>query len=153
MDFSYFEKIYRETSNFDHHLGMELSVHEAGRVTYRLIVQEHHLSSPGACHGGVISAMMDSVLGVTALSWVIPHGKLCATVEFKINYLSPVGAGDTLEGTGELEFTGSKLVVTTGRIQDMTNGHAVARGMGTFTSYPISKKAHLSALLSQQRAT
>lgn len=147
MDLAYFETIYRETSHFDRHLGMSLTVQAPGRIRYRLTVGREHLSAPGACHGGVIAGMMDAVLGVTALSWAVTRDRLCATVEFKIHYFAPVTEGDVLEGSGEIDFTGSKLVVVSGTINDLSSGQPVAKGIGTFTLYPLTKKAQLAALL------
>jgi uncharacterized protein (TIGR00369 family) len=119
---------------------MVLTVNAPGDITYTLDIQKHHMASPDACHGGVISGMMDAVLGVTALSFAVSKGNLCATVEFKINYLSPVKLGDHLEGRGEIDFYGSKLMVTSGAIIEQNSGRLVAKGLGTFSQYPLSKK-------------
>lgn len=145
-----FEQVYRETSHFDRFLGMQLSVHGPGAIEYRLCLEEQHLSPTGACHGGVIAAMMDAVLGVTALSWAIPRDRLCATVEFKLNYFASAQGGDCLSGRAQLEFTGSRLVVVSGKITDLNTGQAVARGMGTFNLYPIGKRTHLLTRLRQE---
>ena len=128
-----FEVFYKEMVQFDSHLGMDLTVHAPGNITYMLKIETHHLASPDACHGGVIAAFMDSVLGVTALSWAVSKENSCATVEFKINYLTRVRPGDILEGTGGIDFTGSKLIVTTGKIIEKKTGRLVAKGLGTFS--------------------
>ena len=135
-----FEKYYKELVQFDKHLGMDFTVNAPGDVTYTLEIKKQHLTSPDAAHGGAIAAMMDSVLGVTALSWAVSKGKLCVTVEFKINYLSPCGPGDILEGTGEIDFAGSKLIVTSAKVIEKKSKRLVAKGMGTFSQYPISRK-------------
>jgi len=136
-----FEKYWKELVQFDRHMGMDLKVHAPGNLTYTMEIKKQHLTSPDAAHGGVISAMMDAVLGVTSLSWAVSKGNLCATVEFKINFLSPARPGDILEGTGEIDFTGSKLIVTNGRIIEKKSKRLVAKGIGTFSQYPISRKA------------
>jgi uncharacterized protein (TIGR00369 family) len=143
-----FEKIYKKMCHFDEHLGLHLTIHEPGKITYTLTIEKQHLSSLDACHGGVIAAMMDATLGLTALSWAVQQGKLCSTVEFKTNFLSPAKPGDHLEGSGGIDFIGSKLMVTNARILDKNTGQLVAKGMGTFALYPISKKGHIEALLS-----
>lgn len=135
-----FERFYKEVAQFDEHLGMVLTVHAPGQITYALPIRACHLASPDACHGGVISGMMDAVLGITALSYAVSQGNLCATVEFKINYLSPVKLGDQLEGRGTIDFYGSKLIVTSGQILENQSGRMVAKGLGTFSQYPLSKK-------------
>jgi len=135
-----FEKYYKHLVRFDKFLGMELQIHEPGRITYTLEITEDHLSTPDQCHGGVISAMMDSVLGVTALTLAVSQDNLCSTVEYKINYLSTAKQGDILEGSADIDFSGSTLIYTSGSIREKLTGKIVAKGMGTFLKYPISRK-------------
>ncbi len=144
-----FQKHYREIVRFDGLLGMKLQVHAPGKITYTLQIREDHLTAPDQCHGGVISAMMDSVLGLTALSLAVSQGNLCSTVEFKMNYISVARPGDIIEGTAEVDYSGSKLITTSGSIKDITSGRLIAKGMGTFMQYPISKK--MEALKSASR--
>ncbi|MCP5426516.1 MAG: PaaI family thioesterase [Gammaproteobacteria bacterium] len=151
-DYADFSQLYKTICRFDRFLGLELEVLQPGKIIYRLAVVENHLSMPPACHGGVIAAMMDSTLGVTALSWAVAQGKLCATVEFKTHFFSQVKEGDRLQGTGEIDFTGSSLVVPTAEIMDITTNRLVAKGMGTFTLYPITKKKELLELLAKGKA-
>ena len=150
MLFFDFAEFYRTICEFDRLLGLQLTVHEPGHIHYQLTVNEQHLSMPGACHGGVLAAMMDAVLGLTALSKVFPAGKLCQTVEFKINYLRSVTPGTQLEGAGKIEFSGNRLLVTSAEIYDLADRRPVAKGMGTFSLYPLDKKAYLFKFLPQQ---
>ena len=135
-----FKQIYSDVVQFDDHLGMVLKVHAPGDITYTLDIARQHLASPDTCHGGVISGMMDAVLGITALSFAVAKENLCATVEFKINYLSPAKLGERLEGRGAIDFYGSKLIVTSGSIIEQNSGRLVAKGLGTFSQYPLAKK-------------
>lgn len=143
MQIQEFAAFFQRICQFDRHLGMHLVVHAPGEISYRLTVTEQHLSMPGTCHGGVLAAMMDAVLGLTALSRVFSDGKLCQTVEFKINYLAAVALGTALQGHGRIEFAGSRLLVTTATIVDSADAHPVAKGMGTFSLYPLDKKRQL----------
>lgn len=135
-----FEKFYTSLVKFDSYLGMELKVHQPGKITYKLHVMEHHLTSPDQTHGGVISAMMDAVLGVTALSLAVSNDNLCSTVEFKMNYISTAKLGEFLEGTADIDFAGNRMITVTGAIREKTTGRMIAKGMGTFAQYPMSKK-------------
>lgn len=137
---SVFEKYYTDLVKFDRFLGMKLQVHEPGVITYTLEIREEHLTAPDQCHGGVISAMMDSLLGVTALSLAVSQGNLCSTVEYKMNYLSTAKPGDIIEGKADVDFSGGTLIYTSGSIRDTASGRIIAKGMGTFLQYPISKK-------------
>lgn len=151
IDATQFERFYSNLCHYDRYLGLRLSVQGPGKITYLLDVDERHLSMAPACHGGVIAGMMDATLGVTALSWAVEQGKLCATVEFKTHFFAPVKAGDRLEGSGAIDFVGSRLVVTTAHITALTTRQLVAKGIGTFTLYPAAKRKDLLELLEQMR--
>ncbi|MCO4792304.1 MAG: PaaI family thioesterase [Bacteriovoracaceae bacterium] len=134
------EKLYKSISKFDQHLGMTFDLLDPGEVVYKMTVKEEHLSSPDTCHGGAIAAMMDALLGVPVLSLAVTEDKLCATVEFKINYLGPAQIGDELVGTNTIDFKGKSLVVSSGQIKNSQTGLLIAKGMGTFNLYPAKKK-------------
>ena len=80
------KQLYETFNFFDKNLDLELNEEGPGDIEYRLTVARKHLSSPGVGHGGVIAAMMDAVIGTTALSQVFREKKLVSTIEFKINY-------------------------------------------------------------------
>lgn len=143
MDHNDFAALYQTMCQFDRFLGLQLEVHEPGKISYQLTLDKQHQSMPGACHGGAIAAMMDAVLGLTALSKVFPKGQLCQTVEFKINYLSAAVPGMVAIGSGQVEYSGKRLVVTTADIIDQDNHRPLAKGMGTFSLYPVDKKGYL----------
>jgi uncharacterized protein (TIGR00369 family) len=89
----------------------------------------------------VISALMDSVLGISALSMVCTDDKIVSTVEMKLNFLAPVRLGDQLTGTAIVLSKGNRIVVTEAEIKNQ-NGLLVAKGMGTFNAYPKEKAGY-----------
>jgi len=133
-----FEKFYTELVQFDNHLGMNLKVHGPAQITYSLRIEKHHLASD-ACHGGVIAALMESALGLTALTVALQNERISSTIEFKINYFSPVKPGEILETNSGIDFVGSKLIVSSAEIIEKTTGRLVAKGIGTFNQYPLLK--------------
>jgi uncharacterized protein (TIGR00369 family) len=132
--------LYKAFNNLDKQLDFELTVYEPGKIQYRVVISEKHLSSPGVGHGAVTAALMDAVLGTSALSAVYEEGNLVSTVEFKLNYFKPALLGDELIGTAEIEFKGKSLIATSGKIVKKHNGELVSKGMGTFNIYPMSKR-------------
>lgn len=136
----YFESNYKERVKFDAFMGMDLKVIEPGEVTYTLLVKDEHTTAPHSAHGGVCAAMMDATLGVAALSYAVTQGNLCATVEFKLNYLAQVRPGETLISHGKIQHTGSRLIVSEATIKEATSGELKAMGLGTFTQYPMEKR-------------
>ena len=139
-------KKYNEVNAFGKLLGLKLKVIEPGQVEYRMEITEDHLSNPAAAHGGAIAAMMDGILGVSALSLATEKQRLVSTVEFKINYFAPIKLGDKLIGIGKVVFAGNRLISSEGTIYCVNNdNNVVCKGLGTFNSYPVGKNVMLGA--------
>ena len=131
---------YIQNNHFGKILGMDFKVIEPGIVHYTLKITKEHLATPIAAHGGVISALMDALLGVTALSAVYQDHKVVSTVEFKINFLAPVLLDDELLGIGKIEQKGNRLIITSGDILcPKRNNTVIAKALGTFNAYPAEK--------------
>lgn len=131
------ENVFRKICRFDDTLGFNFEVPNPGEAIYRFTVDERHLASPTQCHGGVLAAVMDATMGVAVLTEAVREGNLCATVEFKINYLNLAKKGDLLEARGEIEFKGQRLVVAHATIK--CGEKVIAKAMGTFNLYPANK--------------
>ena len=132
-------EIFNKINNFGNDNGMKLRVIEPGLIEYTMKVKKEHLSSPTTAHGGVIAALMDSVLGVGALSLAFKENRLVSTVEFKINFFHPVNFGDILIGKSKVEYQGKRIIATSGEIHCKRRNLLVAIGLGTFNSYPLDK--------------
>lgn len=131
---------YIQHNHFGKTLGMDFKIIEPGLVHYKLIITKEHLATPMAAHGGVISALMDGLLGVTALSGVYENYKVVSTVEFKINFLAPALLNDELLGIGKIEQKGNRLIITSGDIICQNrNNVVIAKAIGTFNAYPAEK--------------
>lgn len=131
---------YNEVNAFGHLIGLKLTVIKPGEVEYKMTITKDHLSNPFAAHGGAVSAMMDGILGVAALSDAVENKKLVSTVEFKINYFAPVQKGDELKGHGKIVFRGNRLYYSEGKIYCTNRGSIlICSGSGTFNAYPADK--------------
>lgn len=131
---------YKKINTFERENGMDLTVKASGVVSYQMTIQDKHLSSPNTCHGGVVASLMDATIGAAAMSVSLKNSFLVSTVEFKINYFKPVVLGDELITEGVVDFEGKKLITSTGEIRDKKSGELVAKAIGTFNKYPLSKK-------------
>ena len=132
-------KTYQKTNLFGADHNLKLNIVRPGYITYELTVQKKHLATPKVIHGGMIAALMDSILGVAALSLTSEEGKVVSTIEFKINYLKPVQLGNSLKGIGTVEQQGNRILVCSGEIIDSNSKKIVAKGLGTFNTYPAEK--------------
>jgi uncharacterized protein (TIGR00369 family) len=117
---------------------MELTVVEPGKISYKMEVLPKHLATPTAIHGGMISAMMDAVIGVAALSVVAEENKLVSTIEFKISFLNPAFLGDILTGEGTVDKKGNRIIYASGEIKNQDK-KIIAKSIGTLNAYPIEK--------------
>lgn len=132
--------LYDKFNNLDKQMDFQLIEHGPGDIEYSVVITEKHLSSPGVGHGAVTAALMDAVLGTTALTSVYDDGNLVSTVEFKINFFKPAFLGDKLVGKGTVEFQGKSLIATSARIYKESTGELVSKGLGTFNIYPMEKR-------------
>ena len=117
---------------------MEFQVGEPGEIVYHMNVQEKHLATPRAAHGGAVSAFMDGTMGVCALSEVVLDNQVVSTIEMKISFVSPALLGKKLIGTAKTIKKGKRIVFVEGQIHN-EDGDLVAIGSGTFNVYPAEK--------------
>lgn len=131
---------YNLHNDFGKTIEMNFDIIEPEIVHYFLTIKQKHLATPLAAHGGVISSLMDGLLGVTALSVVENENKIVSTIEFKINFLSPAFIHDKLQGVGKVEQKGNRLIIVSGDIFCVNRGNIlIAKAIGTFNAYPAEK--------------
>jgi len=131
---------YHEINQYGKDNNMITELIAPGHVKVEMQVAYKHLSSPDACHGGVIAGLMDSVMGAAALSAAFTDEMIVSTIEFKINYLHSAFINDVLEGESKIDFHGKSVIVCNGTIRIKGTEKIIAKAIGTFNKYPISKK-------------
>lgn len=139
-----FIEIFKSINKFDQENELTFEIHSPGSITYKMTMQEKHLSSPNIAHGAVIAGFMDCVLGLSALSEAVTRENLTSTVEFKINYIRPVKLGEEIVGTGKVVHRGKSLIISSGEVRIAGSQELVAMGQGTFNTYPFAKKDFLN---------
>lgn len=131
-------KGYIANNHFGALIEMEFQLGKPGEIVYHMNVQEKHLATPRAAHGGAVSAFMDGTMGVCALSEVILDNKVVSTIEMKISFVSPALLGKKLIGTAKTIKKGKRIVFVEGEIHN-DDGDLIAIGTGTFNVYPAEK--------------
>lgn len=139
-----FIELFKSINKYDLENQMSFEIHSPGSITYRMTIQEKHLSSPNTAHGASIAGFMDCVLGLSALSEATTRDCLTSTVEFKINFIRPVKLGEELVGTGKVIHKGKSLLISSGEVRISGTDELVAVGQGTFNTYPFTKKDFLN---------
>src|SRR4051794_21364978 len=114
------------------YLGIHTTSIGEGTMTAELEMRPELLNPFGTAHGGVVTALVDHMLG-SVLYPVMPRGSWAATTEFKVNLLAPIREGVVQARSEILAMTKRTAVV---RI-DVTNGdRLVALAQGTVTISP-----------------
>ncbi len=125
-------------NEFGKTIGMSFTILEKGKVDYRLKIEEKHLATPQAAHGGVIAALMDAAVGVACLSAVCEEEKIASTVSLTINFLSPALLNDILIGSSEVIKKGKTVIFVQATIKNQ-EGKLIATALATLNAYPKNK--------------
>lgn len=139
------KKYYSGIVKFDRYPGINLLIHESGKVSYKMNILDQYLSSPNQFSGGIISIMMDAVLGVRLLSMAVSKGNFYFMLESEINYISTAKPGESLEAVAEIDSCNSKIIIASGCITEVNSSRLIAKGVGTFIQLPLSKKNEILA--------
>ena len=94
---------YDQYNHFGKFIGMNFNILSEGIVENTIIIKKDHLATPNAAHGGVVSALIDGAIGIAGLSSVYKENKVVSTIEFKLNFISPVILNDALVATARVE--------------------------------------------------
>lgn len=101
----------------------------------RMPITERLTGAPNIAHGGSLTALLDTALGVHAARVAYSYGKATSTVELKTNFLRPARLGQTIVTSTSLQFEGKSLLVVTGTATEEESGKKIAYAVGTFNMY------------------
>ncbi len=108
-------------------LGIRHTGAGAGWLTAEMDVDERLITAFGTAHGGVVSGLVDHVLGSVCYP-VMPRGWWAATTEFKVNLLRPIRLGP-VEARAEIVSMSRRTAVV--RIDVVHDGRLAAAAQGT----------------------
>lgn len=118
-----------KNNNFRNLLGIKIKDMQEGFAELTLSVDDKLLQSANIVHGGVLSVLIDSVIG-TAIRSVLDEDMISLTAEMNINYIRPAVKG-TLRAEGKVVSAGKTLAVGIGDVYD-EEGKLVATGRATY---------------------
>lgn len=114
---AYIRKMYAE-NNFMNEFGVHIDEIKCGSVVVSIKVDpEKHFNHRHICHGGVMLALADSVLGVTGAS----VGAAVATLNFSMNFIKGVHEPTTLFVTSKIKHAGHTTMVIEAEMTDAEN--------------------------------
>ena len=133
---------YIETNNFGRLIGMHFEVISPGKAHYFLTIEEKHLATPLAAHGGCTAALLDATMGVGALSLVYDNHQAVATLEMKVSFLKSVQVNEQLAAESIVVKKGRSLIFMEAEVYNEKK-QLVAKSSGTFTIMDAEKSGYL----------
>ena len=117
-------------------IGLKMAFYEddAGRVIAEFTPGDEHQGYPGVVHGGIVTALLDEVLGRVAIAaerWMV-------TGRLNIRFRRPIPPGETLTIVGELVSWKKRTLEARGEIR-LADGQVGAEATGTFLDIPAEK--------------
>jgi acyl-coenzyme A thioesterase PaaI-like protein len=102
---------------------------EAGRGTFGLLIEPRHCNAKDMCHGGMLAALTDVVLGIGGLEQAGVKG-FFVTISLTQDFLAPVPLGSWLEAEVELLRRTSSTMFVQGVFR--VHGRPALRASGVF---------------------
>jgi uncharacterized protein (TIGR00369 family) len=121
------------SSPFHRWAGVDLVSVGGGRGELTMELHDHHFNPQGIVHGGIISAMADTAIGL-ALRSRLPAGMTHRTAQLNVHFLAK-GEGDRLVGRGRAVHLGRRMGYGEADVLDGT-GRVLARATATFIVLP-----------------
>ncbi len=120
-------------------LGLDFWQLENGELAAYAVCREEHQSYPGRTHGGIISALLDEVIG-RAVCIAEPE---CwgVTVELNVKFKRPVPLNERLLIVGRITRNRSRMFEGSGEIYD-ADGLLLAEATGSYMKLPADKIVH-----------
>jgi acyl-coenzyme A thioesterase PaaI-like protein len=111
---------------------MQFYADDVGRVHAHYKALEEHEGYPGVMHGGLVTALLDEIIGRTAIA----SDLWCMTAKLEVRFKKPVPVGETLQLVGELTRKTGRLLEGRGEIRCERDGELLAEAHGTYIRIP-----------------
>lgn len=115
-------------------LGIKIAKLGAGTAELLLAIEKKHQQYLGITHGGVLASLADTAATFAALT-VIPEGTDVVTIEFKVNFLAGVPAGNLI-AKGRTVRVGSRVAVSDVQLYGPTKDRLAMTGTFTMLVFP-----------------
>jgi acyl-coenzyme A thioesterase PaaI-like protein len=112
-------------------LHMHFYVDDQNCVHAEFTPREEHQSFPGIMHGGLITTMLDELIGRTAIAMNL----WCMTVKLDVRFKKPVPIGEPLKLKGEITKKSSRLLEGRGELY-LSDGSLAVEAIGTYLKIP-----------------
>jgi uncharacterized protein (TIGR00369 family) len=111
-------------------LGMRLEDLGEGTARFVMTVDPRFFNAGGVVHGGALASIADASVAAALATLIDPEREIMATVEMKINYISPVREGDIVCEARIIQK--GRSVAVGEAIVNNAEGRLLAKAMATF---------------------
>jgi uncharacterized protein (TIGR00369 family) len=122
-----------QQSPFHQWAGLELVSVGDGQAELAMDLQPHHFNPQGIVHGGIITAVADTSIGLALRSNLRP-GLTHRTAQLNVHFLAK-GEGKRIIGRGRALHLGQRMGYGEAEVLD-ANGQLLGRATGTFIVLP-----------------
>jgi uncharacterized protein (TIGR00369 family) len=120
-------------------VGFEPTYVMPGRVVFAYEPREDHYNTLGAVHGGILTTVLDTVMGC-AVSSKLDAGIAPVTIELKTSFVHPVTLGSgILRAEGTVVHPGSRVATAEARLEG-EDGTLYAHASSTWLISNIAEK-------------
>jgi len=114
-------------------LGMQIIELRHGKGFMEVEYDKKLIGNPktGVVHGGVITALLDTLCGVVVMS-AVPENTPLATLDLRIDYLHPATPGETIRASAECYKVTEYVAFVRGLAYHDVAGDPIANCTGTF---------------------
>lgn len=102
---------------------------DPGEVVFTCVPSEAVLNPLGLIHGGLVSTLLDSVIGCAVHTTLAP-GVGFVSIDLNVSFLRPPVVGELLTATGRVTKPGRRVAFGAGEVCD-SGGKLVATGTGS----------------------
>lgn len=122
----------------DNKLGLQAQFYEVENDTViaKFMFKDEHQSYPGRTHGGMISALLDELVGRAI--WITDPNMWGVTMTLNVKFRKPVPLNTELRGVGRIDSQTSRTFSGSGEITDL-DGNVLAEATAVYMKLPINK--------------
>lgn len=115
------------------HAGLKMKFHTNQESVFSMVTVPNHLSGwSNLVHGGVITTILDEIMGRSALQFV---NRITLTKTISVEFLKPVYVGEELKAEGKLREIKSDREAVMESFLYNSHGKLCAKGIGIFATF------------------
>ncbi|MEY4383599.1 MAG: hypothetical protein RI995_1141 [Bacteroidota bacterium] len=97
---------------------------EQGSITAEFVVRPDQLNHAGVMHGGIITTILDEMMGITLITYEIEH--LYVTINLHADFLFGAKEGEKLKAVSQVYRVGKKIANVEAKLFN-ENGQLIAK--------------------------